>query len=173
MNPIEMFQDLVAQVPALVQPLIIALAGAVPFIDGEGATAIGILGGVNPIVATLAGIVGCFACVSVIVLVTARTRQAVIAHRDRALVHAGGGAPAVASVPRTARQEKFQRSFDRYGVPGVCLLGPLLLPPMFTAPLLVGVGVSTKRVLLWQGVGIAAWAIILAALTYAAVTAVA
>ncbi|PJI52055.1 small multidrug efflux protein, partial [Methylobacterium radiotolerans] len=31
MNLIETFQNLVAQVPDLVQPLIVALAGAVPF----------------------------------------------------------------------------------------------------------------------------------------------
>src|SRR6478735_9258907 len=48
---IETFQDLVAQVPDLVQPFIIAGAGAVPFIEGEGAVTIGILGGINPIIA--------------------------------------------------------------------------------------------------------------------------
>ena len=44
MNPIEQliagFQDLVAQVPALLQPLILMAAGAVPFIEGEGAAII-------------------------------------------------------------------------------------------------------------------------------------
>ena len=33
----------------------------------------------------------------------------------------------------SARREKFQRAFERYGVPGVSLLGPLLLPTQFTA----------------------------------------
>ncbi|MGO2029644.1 MAG: small multidrug efflux protein, partial [Glutamicibacter ardleyensis] len=44
MNLIESFQDLISQVPELAQPLIVALASAVPFIEGEGAATIGILG---------------------------------------------------------------------------------------------------------------------------------
>lgn len=53
MNPIEQlirgFQDLVAQVPELVQPLVVMLAGAVPFIEGEIAAMVGVIGGINPI----------------------------------------------------------------------------------------------------------------------------
>ena len=49
------FQDLVAQMPDLLRPVIVALAGAVPFIEGEGAAAIGIVGGIHPVVAALAG----------------------------------------------------------------------------------------------------------------------
>ena len=53
--------------------------------------------------------------------------------------------------------EKFQRAFNRYGVVGVSLLGPLLLPTHFTAAALVGVGVPKGRVLLWQGIAIVLW----------------
>ena len=62
------FQGLVADVPDLVQPLIVALAGAVPFIEGEGAAAIGIIGGINPVVAAVAGAVGNLICVAIVVL---------------------------------------------------------------------------------------------------------
>ena len=62
------FQGLVADVPDLVQPLIVALAGAVPFIEGEGAAAIGILGGIPPVVAALAGAIGNLLCGAVVVL---------------------------------------------------------------------------------------------------------
>ena len=55
MNLIETFQNLVAQVPDLVQPLIVSLAGAVPFIEGEGAAGIGIIGGIPPVIAAVGG----------------------------------------------------------------------------------------------------------------------
>ena len=51
MSLVDTFQDLVAQVPDLVQPLIVAAAGAVPFIEGEGAAVIGIIGGIHPAIA--------------------------------------------------------------------------------------------------------------------------
>ncbi|MFJ4253482.1 small multidrug efflux protein [Microbacterium sp. NPDC090003] len=164
MNLIETFQNLVAQVPDLVQPLIVALAGAVPFIEGEGAASIGIIGGIHPIVAALAGIVGNFLCVLVLVLAGSGARQAIVQrNRSRQLVAAGGDASAV-ETPGTAaspRKQKFQNALDRYGVPGVSLLGPLLLPTQFTATMLAAAGVSKSRILFWQGLAIVAWTTLL------------
>ena len=139
------FQDLVAGMPDLLQPVIVALAGAVPFIEGEGAAAIGIVGGIHPVIAALAGAIGNFLCVAVIVLVSSRARVAVTSR---------GG---VADKPLSARREKFQKAYHRYGTPGVSLLGPLLIPTQFTAAALAATGVPTRRVLLWQGIAIALW----------------
>ncbi len=126
MNLIETFQDLVAQVPELVQPLIVALAGAIPFIEGEGAVSIGIIGGIPPVVAAIAAIVGNFLCVLVVVLVSSGARQAVVNRsRAKAVALAGGGTTEEGAVGTadivhsTPRREKFQRAFERYGVPGV------------------------------------------------------
>lgn len=177
MNIFEAFQDLVAQVPEFVQPLIIALAGAIPFIEGEGAVSLGIVGGVNPVVAGIAAAVGSFACVFVVVQISARARQAIVSrHRARVAVGAGGvpvDEPEIApeSARKAARQAKFQRSFDRYGVPGVSLLGPLVLPPAFTAPMLIAVGVDKVRVLVWQAIGIVLWVVVFSILFSLAVSA--
>ena len=168
MNLIEVFQDLVAQVPEFIQPIIIALAGAIPFIEGEGAVSIGIVGGVNPVVAGIAATLGSFACVFVVVQLSSRARQAIVTHRSRARVAVGSGVlsevdesqeTAPETGRRAARRAKFQRAFDRYGVPGVSLLGPLLLPPAFTAPMLIAIGIEKTRVLVWQGIGIVVWVI--------------
>lgn len=139
------FQGLVADVPTLVQPLIVAAAGAVPFIEGEGAAAIGIIGGIHPVVAVLAAALGNLLCVAIVVLVTSRVRAAVMT---------GRGTPAK---PSTARREKFEKAYHRYGTPGVSLLGPLLLPTQFTAAALTSTGVSPARVLAWQAAAIALW----------------
>ncbi|PVE62270.1 small multidrug efflux protein [Microbacterium testaceum] len=146
------FQGLVADVPDLVQPLIVALAGAVPFIEGEGAAAIGIIGGIPPVVAALAGAVGNLLCVAVVVLVTSRVRTAVTTRR-------GGGVQ-----PVSARREKFEKAYHRYGTPGVSLLGPLLLPTQFTAAALTSTGVPPLRVLAWQAAAIALWTTVITVL---------
>ncbi|WOF23041.1 small multidrug efflux protein [Microbacterium betulae] len=165
MNLIESFQNLVAQVPDLVQPLIVALAGAVPFIEGEGAAAIGIIGGIHPVVAGIAAAIGNFACVALLVLLGAGARRAVVTRRqgrvrDEALVaagQAGGGVVGPVVEPTSPRREKFQRALVRYGVPGVSLLGPLLLPTHFTATMLAAAGVGRARILFWQALAIAGW----------------
>lgn len=166
MSVITTFQDLVAQVPDLVQPLIVAAAGAVPFIEGEGAATIGIIGGVHPVVAVIAAIVGNFACVALVVLLSSGARRAVVNRsRERVLASAGGaGGTAVEPAPRSPRKAKFQRAFERYGVPGVSLLGPLLLPTQFTASMLAAAGVDRVRILVWQGVAIVGWTSVIAAI---------
>ncbi|MEW1975054.1 MULTISPECIES: hypothetical protein [Microbacterium] len=174
MNLIETFQNLVAQVPELVQPLIVALAGAVPFIEGEGAASIGIIGGIHPVIAAIAGIIGNFLCVLVLVLLSSGARNAVVSrnHARKARLAAAGGATtgSVTVVDAedeadgsrsAARKVKFRRALDRYGVPGVSLLGPLLLPTQFTATMLAASGVSKARVLIWQAVAIIGWTTIL------------
>lgn len=173
MNPIESlvqgFQELIAGVPALLQPAIVALAAAVPFLEGEVGAMIGVMGGINPFVAAVAAVAGNFLCVLVVVLLGARIRAAAVARRTRrrALAHvaAGGGSegPDVAigedpdGKPASKGEQKFRRFIVRFGVPGASLLGPLALPTQFTAALLVGSGVAKGWVLLWQGIAIVLW----------------
>ncbi|PPG56662.1 small multidrug efflux protein [Rathayibacter sp. AY2B7] len=150
------FQDLIGRVPELVQPLVVAAAGAVPFIEGEGAASIGIIGGIHPVVAGLAGAIGNFVCVAMLVLLGTGVRSAITGRSE--------------AKRTTPRREKFQRAFTRYGVPGVSLLGPLLLPTHFTAVMLAGAGVGRGRILLWQGVAIALWTTVLTVIVGLAVS---
>lgn len=210
MNLIDAFQDLVSRIPELLQPLIVALAGAVPMIEGEGSVTIGIMGGLHPVVAVMAAILGNFICVVLLVLLGSGARRAVVARSRRtastatragsaaatpapvpshagAVSAAGAAAPAPAAASATtapaapdasaaqdaptaeshraaARRAKFQRAFARYGVPGVSLLGPLLLPTQFTATMLAAIGVDKARILTWQAIAITGWTTIVAVL---------
>lgn len=173
MTVFDFYQDLVGQVPELVQPLVVALAGAVPFIEGEGAATIGIIGGINPVVAGIAAAIGNFLAVAVVVILTSGARQAVVTRtRARTMATVGGGSGAslngspvaadstVAANDGSAkakRRAKFERAFERYGVPGVSLLGPLLLPTHFTASMLTASGVRKSLVLVWQAAAIILW----------------
>lgn len=181
MNLIETFQNLVAQVPDLVQPLIVALAGAVPFIEGEGAAGIGIIGGIPPVLAAVAAMVGNFVCVAILVLASSGARRAIVDRsRARQLAVAGGGSATdvdASSQPvdggrGSARRDKFQRAFERYGVPGVSLLGPLLLPTHFTATMLAASGIGKGRILVWQAVAIVGWTTVVAVIIGGAVSAI-
>ncbi len=163
MNPIESliqgFQGLVADVPELVQPLVVALAATVPFLEGEVGAMLGVLGGLHPVVAGLAAAAGNFLCVLVVVLLGERIRAALLARRTaRRPVVAGGGpdAPEEPEAPSKGRR-KVRRYLERFGVPGASLLGPLAMPTQFTAALLIASGVRKPWVLLWQAIAIAAW----------------
>lgn len=178
MNPFEQlvrgFQDLVDHVPALVQPLIVMLAGAVPFIEGEVAAMIGVVGGMPPILAAVAAATGNFACVVLVVLLSSRARTAVMDRRaSRVAVGAGTGqveTEAVLGKPESKGRIKFKSWLVRFGVPGASILGPLAIPTQFTSAILVASGTPRGWVLLWQAVAIALWTTVGTASVWAALT---
>ncbi|WAP52214.1 small multidrug efflux protein [Arthrobacter sp. ATA002] len=80
-NPYPWLQDAVNQMPELLQPLIVALAAAIPYIEGEGAAGIGILAGINPVVAAIAAMAGNILCVVLVVLLGSRVRAGAVSRR--------------------------------------------------------------------------------------------
>ena len=176
---VDSFQELVAQVPEIVQPIIVMLAAAVPFVEGEGGAVIGVVGGLRPVVAAAAAATGNFLCVLIVVAGTSRARTAVV-DRHPSLVGVGGGGsrPGVdeRGVRRTAaragskRRQRFDRWLVRYGVPGASVLGPLAVPTQLTSAILIGGGVPARKVLLWQAVAIVVWTTVATVSAWAALT---
>lgn len=178
------FQDLMAQVPEVVQPLVVLLAGMVPFIEGESAAPLGVVGGIHPVVAGIAAAAGNFLAVLVVVAVTSRAREAVVTRRA---VPAGGVAtldhadtvapgspvePGSPDEPESKGKRRLKGWLVRFGVPGASLLGPLAVPTHVTAATLIGSGVARSWVLLWQAVAIVLWTTLTTTLLWFAVQAV-
>ena len=191
MNPVQEliinFQELAAQVPEVIRPFIVMLAGAIPFIEGEVASVIGMVGGLNPIMAGLAAAAGNFLCVLIVVLVTSRARTAVVKHnrerseaartRTAALVPAApgyeGSVPlegAASAKPQSKGRQRFAKWLVRFGVPGASILGPLAIPTQFTSAILIASGTPRGWVLLWQGVAIVLWTTVAIVSVWAALT---
>jgi hypothetical protein len=83
MDLITFIQHLVSQVPFFVQPLIVAVAAMIPFVEAELASVLGVWAGLNPVVAAVAAAAGNFASVLVVVVFGARIRAAILARRAR------------------------------------------------------------------------------------------
>ena len=161
------FQELVAQVPEFFQPFIVMLAAAVPFVEGELGAMVGLVGGLNPVVAGVAAATGNFLSVALVVAFSARARTAVV---ERARVKATVGGPATPDVhavdgfaepepaqPLSKGRQRVLTWLNRFGVPGASILGPLAIPTQFTAAILVAGGSPRRWVLLWQAVAVALW----------------
>jgi hypothetical protein len=186
MDLITFIQHLMSQVPFFVQPLIVAVAAMIPFVEAELASVLGVWAGLNPVVAAVAAAAGNFASVLVVVVFGARIRAAILARRARRaaatqparaaqLVPAGelgelgergeldrpgstpAEQPAVTRKPESKGVQRFKRFLVRFGVPGASILGPLAIPTQFTSAILVSTGVPKGWVLLWQAVAISLW----------------
>lgn len=170
MDPLEEvlqnYRELVAHLPEPLQPLAVMLIAAVPFIEGEGGGAWGVVGGINPIVAGVFAAAGNFLAVLGVVTLSSRARTAVVARRER------NSGTAAEPKPESKGRQRFRRWVVRFGVPGASILGPLAIPTHFTSAILVASGTPRQWVLLWQAIAIVLWTSVITTLTWLAVTAV-
>lgn len=183
-SPYEGFQDFVGQLPEIVQPLLVTLLGMIPYVEGEGSAALGIIAGINPIVAAIAGAAGNIFIVVLVVLLSSRIRESVVARRAASRAAAANGASGATTItvdgPDAAsgvstedsgekqdRKAKGRKKLGawlvRFGVPGASILAPFALPTHFTAAFFVASGVKKSWVILWQVVAIVLWTGLVAA----------
>lgn len=155
MNVIEAVQNFVLDLPEAIQFLGVALAAMVPFVENYGAVIIGSVAGIPIWAVVVMAVVGNLAVVALIVLISGRTRDVVLARKDR-----GGDVVAVAS----DKQQRVRRLFDRYGIPGVTIFGMLFVPTHLIAATLVSFGCSRAGVLTWQAIAITFYAALTGAL---------
>ncbi|WP_298890069.1 hypothetical protein [uncultured Serinicoccus sp.] len=146
---IENLQDFTAGLPALLQWLGVMLAAAIPFVESYFGSVIGVVAGMNPVVAVLAAVVGNVLSMVLVVLSADRLR----ARR--------GVQPIEEMSPR---KQRLRRMLDRFGVPGVSLLGQTVLPSQITSGALVAFGASTRGVIGWQVLSIILWGVAFGAL---------
>lgn len=134
------------------QALLLMLAGAVPFIESYLGSFLGVLLGVPAGVAIPAAIAGNLLATLGIVQLTSKARTAVTAGRT-----AASTPDSLPEAKESRARRRIRANLERWGVPGVSLIGPLVLASQITAPALVALGASRRSVLIWQAVAIIAW----------------
>lgn len=140
---IESLQSFVETTDQFWQWLAIMLAGAIPFVESYFAGPLGILAGVNPVVAIAAAIAGNIISMVLFVLFGDKIRK--MRHQE--------------DEPLTKRRQKLKDRFDKFGVPGVSLLGQTLLPSQITSAAMVSFGADRNKVIFWQVLSIILWGI--------------
>ncbi len=150
----EALVDFTQSLPIWLQWAGVMIAAAIPFIESYFGTLIGVVAGIPLPIALAAAIIGNVASMLAFVFAASSARQKVLARR------AGGE-----ELPEPSpRRQKVKRMFDRFGVPGVSLLGQTLLPSQITSGMMVSFGASRNAVIFWQIISIIVWAIVFGAL---------
>ncbi|WP_127794455.1 hypothetical protein [Agromyces sp. LHK192] len=176
---IDALQGFAASFPDWLQWLGVMIVSAIPFVEVEAGSVIGVLIGLPVVVAVGVAVIGNFLSMLIVVLVADRTRRTAIEMRRRKRALVGAGAPGAsvrgagagaadvdeASVTtagpgESPRREKLRRSFDRYGIAGVSLLGPTILPTQITSAAMISFGANRNLVILWQTIAIILWGVV-------------
>jgi len=136
------------ELPTALQWLGVILVSAIPFVESYFGAPIGILAGLHPVIAVAAAVVGNMLSLILVVYVAHWVRTAILHKRPQQM-----------DPEKSTKREKVRRIFDRFGVPGVSLLGPLALPSQFTAPLMVSFGASRHAVMFWMLISVIVWGV--------------
>lgn len=142
---IEQLQEFAAGFPEWAQWFAVALVSAIPFVESYFGSVIGVGIGLHPVAAIVSAVVG--NTISMLGFVLA-------ADAGRRKVRQARG---VEDAEATPKRQRLKRLFDRFGVPGVSLLGQTLLPSQITSAAMVGFGASRSAVIIWQIISIALW----------------
>lgn len=143
---LEQLRNFTSSLPDLLQWVAVMLAAAIPFVESYFGSIIGVLAGINPVIAIAAAIVG--NVVSMLIFVLS-------AHGLRAKATKGKEPK-----PLSPRKEKLRQRFDKYGVASVSLLGQTVLPSQITSAAMVSFGAPKNTVILWQVISIIIWGVV-------------
>lgn len=141
---IDSLQSFAEQFPEWSQAIVVAVLSAIPFIESYFGSVLGVIVGLPPVVAIVAAVVGNALSMIGFVLGADKVRTRKV-DPDKV---------------QSPRQVRLRRAFDRWGVPGVSLLGQTMLPSQITAAAMVGFGANRKLVILWQIVSIVVWGVL-------------
>ena len=155
---IEQLQEFAAGFPEWAQWIAVMLVSAIPFVESYFGSAIGVAIGMHPVIAIAAAVAGNVISMLAFVLSAHSTRQKV-----RSVRSSKNDAPLDEPAPR---RQRLKAAFDRFGVPGVSLIGQTLLPSQLTSAAMVGFGASKNAVIFWQIISIILWGAVFGTLAH-------
>lgn len=141
---IDALQDFTDSFPPVLQWLAIMLISAIPFVESYFGSVIGVLAGIPAPIAIIAAILGNVVSMVVVVLSAHGARSRLSQGREQ---------------QHSPRRERLRRQFDKWGVPGVSLLGQTILPSQITSAAMVSFGADKNSVILWQIISIIVWGV--------------
>ena len=123
----------------------VMLVSAIPFVESYGGSMIGVIVGVPVFLAIPSAIIGNIVSMLIFVLSAGKVRDTAMKNKEHE--------------EETPRQKRIRKLFDKYGVPGVSLLGQTFLPSQITSAAMVGFGATRQKVIFWQILSIILWGI--------------
>jgi uncharacterized membrane protein len=153
-------------VSALAAYLTVFLAAATPWLEVLLVVPAGIVAGLPPLPTTLVATAGNLVTLAPLVLAGDRLRERWRRRRQQTRPETGIGTD---EHPASGRGVRARRLFDRYGLPGVAALGPLLTGVHVAALVALAGGSDRHRTLAWLSGGVVVWAVITAVATVAGV----
>jgi uncharacterized protein (DUF2062 family) len=130
------------------------LGGAIPWLEAIAVVPAGIFFGLNPIAVVVAAVVGNTITIFVFAYGGSKIRNWLLNKKSEN-----------ATAKSTKKFEKAQAAFEKYGIFGMALLGPILIGTQFAATISVAAGVKPLKTSVIISVATLLWAVLIAVLS--------
>ena len=137
-----------------VEYLLYFIAAATPWFEIAIVVPLGILRGHSPILIMLVGFIGNMVTVILLIVMFERVKE-YFAKKSKKEKKEGG------------RQQRAKRIWNKYGLPGLALLGPILIGTHIAAFIGMSLGAKKTWTLLWLTISIGLWTLIFGIATIA------
>lgn len=126
---------------------IVFILAATPWLEIWIAIPAGIIMGLNPIACFVAGVTGNFLPLLGIMLVYPRAREWLYNHFMKE----------IEGKPISARRQRFNDLWQKYGLPGVAVTAPVTLGAHLATILMLLLGSTSPRILFWMAASLIVW----------------
>lgn len=132
---------------------LVFLGAAIPWLEMAVVIPLGIMTGLNPFWVVVIGFIGNMVTVMVLIIGYDRFKSW-LAKRNEGK-----------EVKESKRSERAKRLWNKYGLPGMLMLGPILIGTHIAAFIGMTLGASKKQTTIWSVISIAVWALVFGILT--------
>ncbi|WP_100372203.1 small multi-drug export protein [Bacillus sp. FJAT-45037] len=137
--------------------ILVFLAAATPWLEAIVVIPIGIIRGLNPVLVSVVGFVGNMLTVLLVVVFYEKFVEWRAHRREK---------KGIEEQPPTKRQERATRVWNKYGLPGLSIGGPLIIGTHLTILMALALGATKKAATWWMTASLVAWILVFAAGTY-------
>lgn len=127
---------------------------ALPFFEVVGVVPLGILSGLHPVTTAVIGFVGNFLTVLLLIVFVDRFKAWWLKRKEEKHDEKG-----------EKKQLKARKVWERYGLPGLALIGPFIIGSHLAAFMCMSFGTKRKQVTVWMTVSLIMWTALGASLT--------
>lgn len=137
----------------LVEYFLVFLGAAIPWLEMALVIPLGIISGLDPIIVTIVAIAGNLITVLLLIIGFEKFQLWLAKRRQNK------------EVKTSKRSERAKQIWNKYGLPGMILLGPILIGTHVAAFIALVLGGSKQQTTIWSTISIVAWAILFAVVT--------
>lgn len=132
---------------------LVFLGAAIPWLEMALVIPLGIIAGLNPLTVTIVAIIGNLLTVLLLIIGFEKFQQWLAKRREGK------------ERPTSKRSQRAKDLWRKYGLPGMMMLGPILIGTHIAAFIALVLGGSKQQATIWSVASIVAWAIAFAVFT--------